>query len=399
MADTQRMNSNVGPLTGVRVVDGSSFVSGPYAGQMLADLGAEVIKIEPPRGDPFRRFGRPTTPISGLFASCNHGKRSVSLDLKAPDGRAALLELLAVSDVWLSNWRPDVAGRLQIDDDVLAAANDQLIRVYITGYGPTGPMALAPAYDTIVQAHSGLTDALATDGTPVISPGYPIDKLTATMATQAVLAALFARERNHTGGDRIDLSMLDTASYNSFADLFVNRSFVDRQPVSARNPHATALRPLRAADGWVVVAPVSGVNIKSTCEVAGHPEWVPEILGQTDETGVSHALFARLEQVFPGHPAQHWLDLLAAHDVPAARCLTMDEHLSDPQVLHGGTYQVEEWDDIGRVRTVGYPAVFGRYGRPRASGPAPRIGADTVADLLAPERPVAPEAARVAGPA
>jgi CoA:oxalate CoA-transferase len=385
------MDINAGPLAGVRVVDGSSFVSGPFAGQMLADLGAEVIKVEPPRGDPFRRFGRPTTPISALFGSCNHGKRSVSLDLKAPDGRAALLELLAVSDVWLSNWRPDVAARLQIGDDVLAATNDQLIRIYITGYGPTGPLAMAPAYDTIVQAHSGMTDALSTDGTPVISPGYPVDKLTATMATQAVLAALFARERSHIG-DRIDLSMLDAASYNNFSDLFVNRAFVDRQPVSARNPHATALRPLPAADGWVVVAPVSGANIKSTCELAGHPEWVPEILGQTDETGVSHALFSRLEEVFPSHPVQHWLDLLAAHDVPAARCLTMDEHLSDPQVLHADTYLVEEWDGIGRVRTAGYPAVFGRYGRPRSSGPAPRLGEDSITDLVAPRRPVPPPA-------
>jgi CoA:oxalate CoA-transferase len=383
------MDSHMGPLAGVRVVEGSSFVSGPYAGQMLADLGADVIKIEPPRGDPFRRFGRPVTPIAAMFGSCNHGKRSVTLDLKAPEGRASLLELLAVSDVWLCNWRPDVGGRLQLGDDVLAAANDQLIRLYITGYGPTGPMAMAPAFDTIVQAHSGLTDALSTDGTPALSPGYPIDKLTAALATQAVLAALFARERHHTGGDRIDLSMLDAATYNNFIDLFANRTFVDRQPVPARNPHMTALRPLRAADGWLVVAPVSGASIRSICEMAGHPEWIPEILGQADETGISLALFDRLERVFPGQPVQHWLGLLAANDVPAARCLTMDEHLTDPQVHHAETYLVEEWDGIGRVRTVGYPGVFGRYGRPRASGPAPGLGQDSVADLVA-ARPTVP---------
>jgi crotonobetainyl-CoA:carnitine CoA-transferase CaiB-like acyl-CoA transferase len=241
-------------------------------------------------------------------------------------------------------------------------------------------MAMDPAFDTIVQAHSGLADAVATDGEPVLLPGYPIDKVTATLAAQAVLAALFARERTGAG-DRIDLSMLDAATYFDFADLFALRTFVDRQTAQARNPHATTVRPIRAADGWLVVAAVSGASIRAACEVVEHPEWIPEILGEADETAVAKALFERLDVAFPARPVQQWIDLLTARDVPVARCLSMDEHLSDPQVLHGGIYRVEEWDGIGAVRTVGYPGVFGRSGRPRATGPAPAVGADRVADF------------------
>lgn len=127
---------------------------------------------------------------------------------------------MKTADVWITNWRPGVAERLGLDDGIPAARNPSLIRLYLTGYGRTGPRANAPAFDTIVQAASGMTDALARGDRPFVLPGYPVDKLTAGMATQAVLAALFARER-HGRGDRIDMSMLAAASYVNFVELFV----------------------------------------------------------------------------------------------------------------------------------------------------------------------------------
>src|SRR5262249_15714512 len=130
------------PLDGVRVLEAASYVSVPYAGQMLADLSAEVIKIEShPHGDPFRHFGRPPTPISPSFANSNRGKRSIAPDLKTDLGRAALLKLVASADVWISNWRPGVAERLELGDAVLVQANPRLIRTYVTGYGREGPRA------------------------------------------------------------------------------------------------------------------------------------------------------------------------------------------------------------------------------------------------------------------
>jgi CoA:oxalate CoA-transferase len=182
------------PLKGIRVIEAATFVTGPYAGQMLADLGAEVTKIESPAGgDAFRRFGRPDGPYSAVFANTNRGKRSVALDLKDSAGRSELMDLVESADVWLTNWRPGVADRLGLGDDVLVGRNPRLIRVYITGYGTRGPKAAAPVFDTIVQAGSGLTHALSNDDKPALLAGFTIDKLTATMATQAVLAALLAR--------------------------------------------------------------------------------------------------------------------------------------------------------------------------------------------------------------
>ncbi len=217
-------------LQGIRILEAGSYVSGPYAGQMLADLGAEVIKVEsPPDGDPFRHFGRPATPISPVFANCNRGKRSVAPDLRRDEDRAALLRLVAESDVWLCNWRPGVAERLGVGDDALTAANSRLIRVYVTGHGPDGPLVSAPVFDTIVQATSGLTHAPSRDDRPVLLPGFPVDKMTATMVAQACLAALFARERSGAG-DRVDVSMLAATAYNDFLELFANRTFIDDQP-------------------------------------------------------------------------------------------------------------------------------------------------------------------------
>src|SRR4051795_11071630 len=162
-------------------------MSGPYATMMLGDLGAEVIKVEPPKGDPFRRFGRPKTYASPQFVNCNRGKRSVVLDLKSAEDQAKMLALVDSADILLSNWRPAVAARLGLGDDVLAVRNPRLIRVYVSGYGPTGPLTEDPAVASIAQARSGVMSGPAATDQPVLLPGYPVDKQTAAMAAQAAL--------------------------------------------------------------------------------------------------------------------------------------------------------------------------------------------------------------------
>ena len=364
------------PLAGVRVVEAANYVSGPYAAQMLADLGAEVVKLEaPPQGDPFRRFNRPAAIYSPMFASSNRGKRSVAADLKDPAQREAVLDLVAGSDVWITNWRPGVAERLGMGDDTLSERNPRLIRLYLSGYGTEGPRSKDPVFDTIMQAASGLTHALARGDQPAILPGFPVDKITAAMAAQAVTAALFARER--TGmGERIDMSMLAAAAYVDFVELFANRTYVDSQPEDPRNLQAIGLRPLQARDGWLVVAPVAGGAIKKLCQAVGHPEWAAELQALDDQGQVAGALFDRLEAVFPSRTVDDLLALLGGLDIPAARCLSMDEHIDDAQTLSQGLYRVEEWDGIGRVRTVRYPATFASAGQVSAQGPAPRVGQD-----------------------
>lgn len=374
-----------GPLAGVRVLEAGSYVSAPYAGQMLADLGAEVIKVEqPPGGDPFRRFGQPQTRVSPVFANCNRGKKSIAPDLKSVSGLRHLLNLVTGTDVWISNWRPGVADRLGLGDDILQTTNPRLIRVYVTGHGSSGPRASDPVFDTIVQATSGLADALARGDRPELLPGFPVDKATAGMVAQAVLAALYARER-HGQGDRIDISMLAAASYTGFIELFANRTFLDHEPAGPRNHHAIGLRPLPASDGWLVLAPVSGRAIRATCEVVGHPEWAPEIRGVEPPERMATELFDRLETVLPAKSTAEWLALLAEEDVPAARCLTMDEHLADAQVTEQGLYRIEPWPDYGPTRVVRYPAEFGFYGRLAATEPPPTVGRDNARLLDRPD--------------
>ncbi len=364
------------PLAGIRVLELATYLTGPFATMMLADLGAAVIKVEPPKGDPFRRFGRPDTYVSPLFANCNRGKRSVVLDLKTPEGVSRVLSLAAESDILVCNWRPDVAERLGIGDAALERVNDQLIRIYISGYGPAGPQADEPAFDTVLQARSGMTEAVSTSDEPALLPGYPVDKLTAVMAAQAALAALVTRSRSGHG-DRVDVAMLDVAAYLNFVDLFPGRVFLDHAPPDARNRQSAAVRPLRASDGWLLVAPVSAEHIRRVCRAVEHPEWADEVLAMQDQVSIVDALFRRLESAVVTAPVRTWLQRFGDEDLPVAPCLSMDQHLADGQVAHNQLYAVDDWPGAGSVRTVRYPARFGSCDVLHATLPAPPLGAHT----------------------
>lgn len=354
-----------GPLAGIKVVEAANYVSGPYAGMQLADLGAEVVKVEPPKGDPYRRFGG--AKLSAHWVSTNRGKRTVIADLKTPEGVTTLLDLVEGADVFLSNWRPDVSERLGVGDAALTARNPQLIRCWISGWGPTGPSSTQPAFDVVMQGRGGLIDAASRNGVLEVLAGYPIDKATAMFAVQSIVAALFARERG-AGGERIDLAMLDATAYFDFPDLFTSRVFVDEEPEDAHSRTATAVRALPTADGAIVLAAVSGSQIKGACAAVGHPEWVGEIFERASQ-GMGH-MFDLFATETVKEPTAVWLRRFEEHDVPAAPALTIDQHLADPQVAHNEIYAVEELPGVGRVRSVRYPAVAESWGR-LASGPPP----------------------------
>jgi crotonobetainyl-CoA:carnitine CoA-transferase CaiB-like acyl-CoA transferase len=211
-------------------------------------------------------------------------------------------------------------------------------------------------------------------------PGYPVDKMTAVMAVQAALAALVTRTRDGHG-DRVDLAMLDIASYLNFVDLVSGRTFVDHQPAEASNRQSSAVRPIAAGDGWLLVAPASGDQVRRACRAVDHPEWGDELLAIPDSIAMVSAMCDRLETATRAAPVVHWLRQFADNDVPVARCLTVDEHLVDPQVAHNRIYSVIDGDGEGPVRTVRYPARFGDSGLLPTGAPTPRLGADTEAVL------------------
>ena len=363
------LSQRAGPLAGVKVVELASYVSGPFATMMMADLGADVIKIEPPQGDPFRRFGRAGTPVSPMFVNSNRGKEGMVLDLKVPSSKLAFDEVVKDADILLSNWRPAVAERLGLSDESIAAVNPRLIRVYVSGFGTSGPSAGAPVYDAIIQAHVGSAEMTP----PTIVPAYVVDKLTASMACQAALAALFERERSGKG-DRIDLALLDAAAYVNFVDVMANRTFVDSAPVESGNKQAAAIRGVQTADGWLIVTPVSSDQIRRACDAIGRPELADELLGMKDATELTTRLYDELEAATREHSTDHWVETFRAHDVPAGPCLTIEQHFQDRQVVHNRIYSIEEWEDVGRVRQVRYPARFARHGdlRPTKGPPVRR---------------------------
>lgn len=362
-----------GPLDGLVVIEVATFMSGPLAGVQLADLGATVIKVEPPTGDPFRRFGRPNTYVAPHWASINRGKQSVVLDLKLEPDRAQLLDLVRSADVFLANWRCGVDRSLGLTDDVLVAANPRLIRVSITGFGPGGPSADEPAFDTAVQARSATMDAFAPTPLPVVLAGYPMDKTTALMATQAILAALYAREK--TGcSDRIDLAMLDVAASVNFPDLFPARVFLDHQPEDPHNRHTMSIRPLEASDGYVMIAPGTGKQIAAAFAAVDRPEWTDEVLACQDQVELVTALYARLNTISNRWTAEELMARFRSAGVPCAPCVHMDDHFDDEQVVHNELYEIVDWEDVGSARVVRYPAIFGRWPRLVATSAPPRLG-------------------------
>lgn len=369
-----------GPLAGIQVIEFASFISGPFAAMMLADLGADVIKVEPPGGDPLRRFGRTERPLSPLFVNLNRDKRSVVLDLKLDEGKSQARRLLAKADLVICNWRPGIADRLGLGDDVLAECNERLIRIYVTGYGSSGPLANTRAFDSVLQARLGITD-IQGDGEPTLTRSYLVDKLAALMVAQAALAALVSRER--TGiAERVDVAMLDAAAYFNFPDVLANRTFLSEEPPEAKNLQIAAARPLRAQDGWIVIAPVTGDQVRRACAVVGRDELADQLFHISDAAQLTGKLFDEFEPLIAEQTVEDWNERFTAADVPVAPCLSIDGHLADPQVVFNDLYSEESWEGLGLVRNIRYPAIFSTWGQTRPQFGPPEKGRHN-AELIA----------------
>jgi crotonobetainyl-CoA:carnitine CoA-transferase CaiB-like acyl-CoA transferase len=351
--------ARIQPLRGVVVVDVSSYVTGPMASMMLADLGADVIKVEPPGGDPYRRIRTREAGIPLGAINVNRGKRGITLDLKDAEDHSVLTRLLDAADVLIENWRPGVADRLGLDDETLERRFPALIHLAISGYGPDGPLARQGSFDSLIQARTGLDMLRLVDGRPSQLPTYLADKITSVFAAQAVLAALLDRARTGQGG-RLDVSMLDAVSYFNFPDVLEARTVVtDQGHDMSWLPAATrVVTTVRTSDGWIAVSPTSKADVVATCELAGHPEWLGELSAHMSFGELAPELIRRLESVTVTRPSSHWLAAFLEHDVPAAPVLDADGHLADPQVLHNQIYA--EMDDpvAGRVRYARPPTRF-----------------------------------------
>lgn len=352
-----------GPMAGIRVIDFSTVVSGPLCSQILGDLGADVIKVEAPRGDSSRMMGFPFRGgLSPLFTQFNRNKRALSIDLKLAAGTEVARRLVRSADVVLENYRPGVADRLGIGYDALSAENAGLVYVAISGFGPTGPYADLPAYDTVIQGLSGFMQVQGDEQDPKLVRGIAADKTTGITAAYATLAALLGRERNGGQGQRVEVPMLDAYAAFALPDVLGPEVFLPVEEVPPGMPTPADIhRTWKTADGHVVMMIIEDDQFRGICRAVGRDDMIDDPRCANLMTRLAHAkdLFAILEAEIEKWPTAELIERGRRFGAPVAPANGIREFLSDPQVKVNRTIFEVEDEQAGRMRQLRNPVRFG----------------------------------------
>ncbi|WP_375785419.1 CaiB/BaiF CoA transferase family protein [Bradyrhizobium sp. Pha-3] len=370
-----------GPLAGVRVLDLTGVVSGPFATMFLADQGADVLKVEPIGGDITRRSRAnvdKTGEFSALFISSNRGKRSLSIDMKTDAGRDVLGKLVMQSDVLVQNFRPGTMERLGLGPDEVRRKNPRLIYVSISGVGEDGPYAKKRVYDPIVQALSGFCDIQAQPVTnrPQMIRTIVADKTTAVYAAQAITAALYAREKSGSG-QHIQVAMLDAMIAYLWPEGMMQYTVVGREQATA-DPNDRPDLVFQTSDGYLTCGTISDSEWQGFCKATGDPELANDARFATPASRSVNATarINRMQDYIGRHTTAEWLARLDAADVPCAPILRRGEIIANEQVVARGLIAELEQPGVGTVRQ---PKPAARFDVDAAAigGPAPRIGQHT----------------------
>jgi crotonobetainyl-CoA:carnitine CoA-transferase CaiB-like acyl-CoA transferase len=349
-----------GPLEGIRIIDLTTMISGPIATMLLADQGADVIKVEAPAGDLVRVMGAGKKGVSGTFLAANRNKRSVVIDLKTKKGVAVLKDLIKTADVFVQNFRPGAVERMGLSEAELREIKPDIVYVSISGFGQTGPYSHKRVYDPVIQALSGLA-AIQADrdtGRPRMVRTIVPDKLTAMTASQAITAALFARERSGKG-QHIRLSMLDAMISFLWAEGLVHLTFPGGEKFASRSQLAQDL-VFETSDGFITAGAVSDIEWKGMCEAFNKPEWLDDERFDTAHKRVVNVA-ARLEEtqnVLRTNTSGHWLSVLDAKGVPCAPILDRTNLLAHPQIIQNEIVQDLEHPIAGPIRQPRAAALF-----------------------------------------
>lgn len=373
------------PLEGVRIVDLTGFLSGPFCTQILGDLGADVVKVEPPEGD----LSRTIPPYfvgedSAYYLANNRNKRSIAIDLSTREGQHLTRALIARSDVVVENYRPGVCRRLGLDSDALRCENPGLVWASISGFGQDSPWRDRPAYDMIVQALSGVMSLTGEPNRPSVRLGIPAGDLVAGLYTAiGVLGALI--KRGKTGhGSTLDISMLDCQlAMLSYQAAYALVGGATPGPQGSRHDSIPTYRTFVAADGRDVAVTANTQRMwRALCEVLGRAELVDDPRFLDGDLRLQHAgeLWAHLEQAFLERPAAAWVELLNAQGVPAGLITTVPEALSAARSAGRSMIVELESPDGQSVDVVGNPVAFPGEERPVFRYP-PRLGEDAAAVL------------------
>jgi len=368
-----------GPLHGFRILDLSAVISGPYGTMILADQGADVIKVEPPgRGDFTRSAGNKQGGMSASFLNNNRNKRSITLDLRHPDGVAVVKRLAATCDVLVQNFRPGVVERLGIGEDEIRKVAPSIVYVSISGFGENGPWAHKPVYDPIVQALSGLASVQGGSDKerPRLVRTILPDKLTAITASQAITAALLARSR--TGqGQHVRLSMLDAIVAFLWSSDMGAQTYVG-QAVTQQRAASFIDLIYETKDGHMSVAVMTNEQWAAACRAFGHPEWLDDPRFATTELRDLN-INDRLELIQSAlitRATDEWMAILEAAGVPCAPVLTRSQMIAHPQVAASGIVTESDHPRAGRLRQARNAARFS-VTQPEHRLGAPDLGVHT----------------------
>ncbi|MDO8773462.1 MAG: CoA transferase [Burkholderiaceae bacterium] len=347
------------PLEGIRVLEIASMIFGPLAGQYLGDMGAEVIKLEPPEGDLTRSIGPRRSPRMGaFFLTSNRSKRSIVVDLKRPEGRAILQRLVAKTDVLLHSLRTPAANRLGLDYETLAARNPSLVYCHVTGYGDEGPYGGRPAYDDIIQAASGLAMLqTVVGGQPRYVPTIIADKISGVHAAYAIVLALMHRMR--TGeGQQVDVAMFETMSAFNMLEHQWGHAFEPPLGPMGYEPVSTAARrPYRTLDGYLALLPYSDANWQRFFELAGEPQIMQDERFSTFAARQKNVrvVWDEIERQVARKTNAEWISLLGPEDIPFSQVNGIEDLPNDPHLNAVDFWQVVEHPTEGRLRMARNP--------------------------------------------
>ncbi len=371
-------------LKGLRIVDITTIILGPFATQILGDMGAEIIKIETLDGDMNRAI--PPQPAPGLgsaFVNNNRNKRSLAVDLKQEAGKEILCQLVGTADALVHNMRQDALDRLGFGWDVVHALNPRLVYCAALGYGSDGPYAGKPAYDDIIQAGSGIAGATdARDGTPAYHPMVTADKVAALHVVYGVLAALLHRERTGGNGQLVEMPMLEAMAAFTLNEHLMGASFADDGAVGYHRTLSKNRKPYKTRDGWVAVLPYTAAQWARVLEMLGRGDIVeqPWFTNNTERSKRSDALYQILDASLGGKTSAEWLAIFEDLDVPCGPVNTLQGLLTDPHLNAVGFFEPRYAEPTPVRRALRQPVIW----RGTPSEPdqlAPALGADTAALL------------------
>lgn len=367
-------------LKGLRILDITTIILGPFATQILGDMGAEVIKIESIDGDMNRAIPPQGAPgIGGVFANNNRNKRSLAVDLKQEAGKEILRRLIKTADALVHNMRQDALDRLGFDWETVHALNPRLIYCAALGYGSDGPYSGKPAYDDIIQAASGLAGLTERrDGTPAYHPTVTADKVAALHVVYGLLAALYHRERTGGQGQLVEMPMLEAMAAFSLNEHLMGATFDTEGALGYHRTLSRNRKPYKTKDGWVAVLPYTAVQWGRVLEALGRGDVAkaPWFTSNAERSKRSDELYAILNTSLEGRTSAEWLKLFEELDVPCGPVNTLQSLLDDPHLQAVNFFAPDFEGPHPMQRTLRQPVIWRGMTREK-DAPPPTLGADS----------------------